>query len=140
MEVCPSLPDALCSGRDHPAYCAGFHKIGPERNHDTLRTARGTHGEANAAKRLAEMEPRLLSLLGEKSRDEGTRAVRRFRDGAYTLVCLTERRIRAAAADCFGGTPRMKDYTAYVAPKGAKPDPEDDVTDATPAENTANPA
>ncbi|MFO0590978.1 MAG: ATPase [Polyangiaceae bacterium] len=102
--------------------------------------ARGTNGEATAAKRLAEMEPRLLSLLGEKTRDEGTRAIRRFRDGAFTLVTRTERRIRAAAEYCFGGTPRMKDYIAYVAPKGAKPDPEDDVSDATPSTDTASPA
>ena len=72
-----------------------------------------------------------------KTRDEGTRSVRRFRDGAYTLVTLTERRIRAAADYCFGGTPRMKDYIGYVAPKGAKPDPDDEVTDAAPSETPA---
>lgn len=102
--------------------------------------ARGTNGEAAAAKRLAEMEPRLLSLLGEKTRDEGTRAARRLRDGAFTLVTLTERRLRAAADYCFGGSPRMKDYAAYVAPKGAKPDPEDDVPDAATSEIAASPA
>jgi len=92
--------------------------------------ASGNKGEAAAARRLAEMSPKMVSLLGEKSRDEGTRAARRLRDGAYTLVQGTERRIRAAAEYCFGGTPKMKEYLAYVAPKGAKADPEDEVGDS----------
>jgi len=92
--------------------------------------ARGKKGEAEAARRLAEMSPRMVALLGAKSRDEGTRAARQLRDGAYTLVQGTERRIRAAAEYCFGGTPKMKEYLAYVAPKGAKADPEDEVGDS----------
>jgi hypothetical protein len=92
--------------------------------------ARGSNGEAFAAKRLAEMSPKMLSLLGAKARDEGTRAAVRLRDGAYTLVQATERRIRAAAAYRYDGTPKMKEYVAYAAPKGAKPDPEDDVGDS----------
>ncbi len=92
--------------------------------------ARGSNGEAEAARRLAEMSPKMLSLLGAKARDEGTRAALRLRNGAYTLVQATERRIRAAAEYCYDGTPKMKEYAAYVPPKGAKPDPEDDVGDS----------
>lgn len=108
---------------------------------DEAYLARGKKGEAAAARRLAEMSPELVSLLGQKSRDEGSRAARRLRDGAYTLVQGTERRIRAAAEYWYGGTPKMKQYLAYVAPKGAKADPEDEVGDpAAPEASTTSPA
>lgn len=92
--------------------------------------ARGTNGEAVAARRLAEMSGPMVALLGKKTRDEGTRGVRRLRDGAFTLLQATERRIRAAAEYCYGGTPKMKEYAAYLPPKGAKADPEDEVGDS----------
>lgn len=83
-------------------------------------------GEAAAAKRLSEMSPRLAHLLGAKTLAVAGRPARRMRDGAYTLVMNTERRIRAAAQYWYDGTEKMKEYLAYSPPAGAKPEEEEE--------------
>lgn len=98
-------------------------------------------GEGAAAKRLAEISPRLTHLLGAKTLEVGSRPARKVRDGAYTLMVNTERRIRAAAEYWYGGTEKMKEYAPYVAPSGAAKATDDDepADPAAPADNTVAP-
>jgi len=79
-------------------------------------------GEASAARRLVELSPQLAHLLGAKTITDEARAARQLRNGIYTLVLNTERRIRAAAEYWYGGTEKMKEYAPYVAPVGAAPE------------------
>lgn len=91
-------------------------------------------GEARSAKRLAEMSPHLTHLLGAKSLDAGGRTARRARDGAYTLMITTERRIRAAAQYWYDGTEKMKEYARYTPPSNtAGDDAEEPASPAQPA-------
>ena len=91
-------------------------------------------GEAASVKRLAEISPQLSHLLGAKTFSDEARAARQLRDGAYTLVVQTERRIRAAAEYWYGGgTEKMSEYAAYVAPSGAGATEEGEEGEAEPA-------
>ncbi|MBK8257727.1 MAG: ATPase [Polyangiaceae bacterium] len=76
-------------------------------------------GEAQMVERLEQLSPKLSHLLGAKTLGEEARTARLARDRAFTLVANTERRIRAAAEYWFGGTERMKEYTAYTPPSGS---------------------
>jgi hypothetical protein len=78
-------------------------------------------GEAAAVERLRAASPELSRLLGAKTISEDGRKARRLRDGAYTLVTLSERRIRAAADYWYAGTDKMKEYAAFPASSGAVP-------------------
>ena len=76
-------------------------------------------GEAAAVERLRAASAELSRLLGAKTIREDGRKARRIRDGAYTLVTLSERRIRAAADYWYAGTDKMKEYAAFPASSGA---------------------
>lgn len=98
-------------------------------------------GEAHAAARLAALAPALSRLLAAKSLTAEARDARKLRDGVYTLVINTERRLRAAAEYWYAGTDRLKDYAAFPASPGGSADEgdEEDSIDTEPAAPAATP-
>lgn len=85
------------------------------------------NGESQAVAELRRISPELARLLGAKTISDEARSARLLRDGAYTLVQLAERKIRAAAEYWYGDTPKLADYANYVPRRGRSDgnDPED---------------
>lgn len=75
--------------------------------------ARCPRGESAALARLREMLPELSALLDTKGPSATPVDARKLRDVAFSLVTLTERRLRSAADYWYDGD-RFKPYAAFV--------------------------
>ena len=91
-------------------------------------------GEPEAVQRLRELSPQLSHLLAAKGMSPEALSARRLRDGAFTLVAQTERRLRIAADYCYRGTDKAREYAAFTSPAQGRDDSgeEQDVSPAAP--------
>ena len=87
-------------------------------------------GEPEAVARLRELSPQLSHLLAAKGMSPEAQKARRLRDGAFTLVTQTERRLRIAADYRYRGTDKARDYAAYTAPLLERHNGEDEEDEA----------
>lgn len=97
-------------------------------NEEAAYIASCPRGEPAAVTRLQAISPELSRLLGAKTITEEARKARRLRDAAFTLVTISERRIRAAADYWYGSTEKMKEYGAFPLTTSG---PTDDVVEET---------
>src|SRR5690606_36822711 len=83
--------------------------------------------DPDAVARLRTMSPLLSRLLADKRLSPEAQRARRLRDAAYTLVMITERRVRAAAAYWYGGSDELKEYAPFPVSAASGAADEEDV-------------
>lgn len=73
-------------------------------------------GECDAVARLRHLSPLLSHLIAAKGMSPEALKARLLRDGVFTLVTHTERRLRIAADYLYRGAAKARDYAAFTAP------------------------
>jgi hypothetical protein len=87
--------------------------------------AKCPRGEATAVARLRELSPQLSHLLSAKSMSPEAQEARQLRDGVFTLITQTERRLRIAADYLYRGTSKTREYAVFTAPPLGREDGND---------------